>query len=113
MTRYIWTGIDYVPRAEYRRPPQPARSSFPAPMLIRDFAEPVKSMISGEHFGSRGALQRHYDLNGVKVVGNDLNDRAVYPVDTHDPATGQSYEPWDGRQVAKEVPDDFEWTDPL
>lgn len=43
------------------------------PMVISDHLPDVQSMVSGERFDSKTQLRKHYKLNGVTEVGNEIN----------------------------------------
>jgi len=52
-------------------PRKDTRSGIPAPMLIPDGMEPVKSMLDGKMYDSKAALRATYKAAGVAEVGND------------------------------------------
>ena len=43
------------------------------PMVISDTMNDVQSMVSGERFDSKTNLRRHYRVNGVTEVGNEIS----------------------------------------
>jgi hypothetical protein len=48
--------------------PTAARSGFPAPQLIRDALDGVRSMRDGKIYDSKSALYRSYRDGGVRIV---------------------------------------------
>lgn len=43
------------------------------PMVISDSLDGVQSMVSGERFDSKSQMRRHYKVNGVTEVGNEIS----------------------------------------
>lgn len=52
-------------------PAAPAKSDLPAPMLIADTMDPVRSQLDGKYYDSKAALRSTYKAAGVVEVGND------------------------------------------
>lgn len=52
-------------------PEQALRSSIPAPMVVCDTMDPVRSQLDGRMYTSKSALRRTYKDAGVIEVGND------------------------------------------
>lgn len=61
-----WVKTDRGWRKRYGPPVAPvtARSDFPTPMMVRDFADPVQSMADGKWYGSKAALARSHKASG-------------------------------------------------
>jgi hypothetical protein len=59
-----------VPKDQYVRP-EPKRSHLPAPGVISDTMDPVRSMQDGRIYDSKSAIRRHYKAAGVVEIGND------------------------------------------
>ncbi len=57
----------------------PKRSHLPAPMLIRDGMEPVRSMLDGQMYDSKSTLRRTYRQAGVIEVGNEKQKPPARP----------------------------------
>lgn len=55
-------------------PKSKARSSLPAPMVIADTMDPLKSMLDGKMYTSKRALRETYRAAGVTEVGNEIPD---------------------------------------
>lgn len=63
---YVWRNGKVVLKHQ-----RPVRARI---HLIRDFQEPVKSLIDGKHYDSRRHYLDHVKDNGCEIVGNDFND---------------------------------------
>lgn len=59
--------------------PRLARSHLPAPMVIRDGNDGVRSMVDGRIYDSNSALRASYRAAGVEEVGNDAPTVATAP----------------------------------
>lgn len=105
MTRYVLRAGQLV---EKRLAPRRGAA------VISDAMDPIRSMVTGKMHTSKSALRAEYREKGVYEVGNDLNDAAVYPVDTHDPRTGRPHEPWptDSRQMVRREDGGCAWSEP-
>lgn len=69
---YAWFDLGDG-RTVYRRVPEAnhGRSILPAPMIITDTMQPVKSMLDGKIYDSKSHLRSTYKAAGVIEVGND------------------------------------------
>ena len=59
--------------------PTTARSGFPAPQLIRDALDGVRSMQDGKVYDSKSALYRSYRESGVRIVEPGEGDAPMNP----------------------------------
>jgi hypothetical protein len=113
--RWIWDTAQgkLVPAHEYRRAPA-ARSELAAPMLIRDFQEPVKSMADGQYYTSKRHWRDHLKAHGMIELGNDMPEgKAPEPVFTPG-AIAEAYDQLEAgyRPAVKESPPE-PWEGPI
>lgn len=73
-----WSG--FRPSSRPRQAVPAARSSFPAPMVVRDEMPPVQSQATGKMYDSKSAIRREYRQLGMTEVGNEkLKPRVRQP----------------------------------
>lgn len=70
---WVWDAASrcMVPKDEWlSRRPDPARSSLPSPMFVRDCIE-MQSMVDGKVYTSKAAYRKHLRQKGYIEVGNE------------------------------------------
>jgi hypothetical protein len=65
---------------DYATRPQVARSGFPAPQVVRDALDGVRSMQDGKIYDSKSALYRSYREAGVRIVEKGEPAEACNPL---------------------------------
>lgn len=66
-----WHSVENWP-VDCAAPARPdTRSGLPAPMILTDCMDPVRSQLDGKMYTSKSALRRTYREAGVVEVGND------------------------------------------
>lgn len=78
MGRYVFDRdmMEFVPAETYyareHNYREAMRGAHPAPRVIADTMDPVRSMLDGRYYDSKSTLRRTYREGGVIEVGNDV-----------------------------------------